>query len=171
MVQPIPVPPDYERQHPGDGRIVVGKRQPFREDLLQPRPWIPHGLRHEQWRSGGGQPTPDPLAVGVGRRRRFGRILLEKPSDQARLPVQPSVGADLGEVGTDSDWCWAVVAGRRERGAYSKNGTSFTAYLRRASSSISTPMPGTSRRGMCPSAVSIGPSKVTISWNILSVWK
>ena len=61
--------------------------------------------------------------------------------------------------------------GGRFGGDYSKNGTSFTAYFRSASSLISTPMPGLSRSGMWPSAVSIGPSNVTISSNILSVWK
>ena len=59
----------------------------------------------------------------------------------------------------------------RARAAQTKNGTSFTAYLRSASTSMSTPMPGVSRSGMRPLGVSMGPSTRTISPNIGLVWK
>jgi hypothetical protein len=63
-----------------------------------------------------------------------------------------------------------ALSARQRRAGYSKNGTPGWAYLRIPSSLISTPMPGFSDRGMWPST-NIGPSKVTISLNIGSLWK
>ena len=87
VVQTVPVPPQDQRQHPGDGCVLVGERQAFRENLFELRHPATRGPGNEKRRPEGGEPPPNPLAVGVGRRRGAGRAVPEEPPDQPGLPV------------------------------------------------------------------------------------
>ena len=82
------------------------------------------------------------------------------------------VAAVVGQLpdGLSREVCLRDSAEAELRRVYSKKGTPSCACFRIPSSSISTPMPGFSESGMCPSTT-IGSSNSTISRNIGSLWK
>jgi hypothetical protein len=119
----------------------------------------------------GGEPAAQAIALGRGRAEAATGPHLVSVERAAQDGVDPELRSELRTAlfGTQQRQGSHLLSLERQgtshpsrrdslRSRYSKKGTSSAAYSRIASSLISTPIPGTSRIGMWPSSVSIGPS-------------